>query len=164
MDTIITLEDPDSADFDPNLHRNMNEALAVLRKQLELFQPEALCLFELFVPWIYSRPLTPGQPVDAVWLRRRFRMFPFLRIDELLGHALRDLDRVEAPPDERMAGLREVKPYLRELLAAFWQRDGGWLKRLALKVLAAIVLGFALLQTPNLVLDVGSQIRTLVGR
>jgi hypothetical protein len=123
MNTFITIEDPDSADFDPNLHRNVNEALAVLRKQLELFQPEALCLFELFVPWIYSRPFTPGQPVDAAWLRRRFKMFPFLRVDELLAHAQRDLDRMEAPPSERMAGLREVKPYLCELAAAFWRRD-----------------------------------------
>jgi hypothetical protein len=51
-------------------------------------------------------------------------MFPFLRVDELLGHAQRDLDRVEAPPSERMAGLREVKSDLKELLVAFWQRDG----------------------------------------
>jgi len=164
MNTIITLEDPDSADFDPDLHRNMNDALAVLRKQLELFEPEALRLFELFVPWIYSRPLTPGQPVDAAWLRRRFKMFPFLRVDELLGHAQRDLDRVQAPPSERMAGLREVKPELRELWAAFWQRDGGWLSRLALKTLAVIFLAFALLLTPTFFLDVGSQIRAWVGR
>jgi hypothetical protein len=98
MNTIITLEDPYSADFDPNLHRNMNDALAVLRKQLELFEPEAL---------------------------RLFKMFPFLRVDELLGHAQRDLDRVQAPLSERMAGLREVKSDLKELLVAFWQRDGG---------------------------------------
>jgi hypothetical protein len=124
MNTIITLEDPGRADLDPNLHRNMNDALALLHEQLELFEPEALRLFDLFVPWIYSRPLTPGQPVDAAWLRRRFKMFPFLRVDELLGHAQRDLDRVEAPPSERMAGLREVKSDLKELLVAFWQRDG----------------------------------------
>lgn len=165
MNTIITtLEDPDSADFDPTLHRNMNDALAVLRRQLELFEPEALRLFELFVPWIYSRPLTPGQPVDAAWLRRRFKMFPFTRVDELLAHAQRDLDRLEAPPSERMAGLREVKPDLRELLIAFWQRDGGWLSRLAFKALAVILLGFALLLTPTFFFDVGTQIRGWLGR
>jgi hypothetical protein len=149
MNTIITFEGPDSADLDPNVHRNMNDALAQLRKQLELFEPEALRLFELFVPWIYSRPLTPGQPVDAVWLRRRFRMFPFLRLDELLGHAKRDLDRVEAPPSERTAGLREVKADLKELLVAFWQRDGrkllGPLLRIVgLAVIAASVCAGAL--------------------
>jgi hypothetical protein len=143
MNTIITLEDPGRADFDPKLHRNMNDALALLHKQLELFEPEALRLFELFVPWIYSRPLTPGQPVDAVWLRRRFRMFPFLRLDELLGHAQRDLDRVEAPPSERMAGLREVKADLKELLVAFWHRDASKLFRPLLRIvgLAVIAVG-----------------------
>lgn len=164
MNTFITIEDPDSADFDLNLHRNMNDALAVLRKQLELFQPEALRLFELFVPWIYSRPLTPGQPVNAAWLRRRFKMFPFLRVDELLAHAQRDLDRMEASPSERMAGLREVKPYLVELLTAFWQRDGGWLSRLAFKAFAGILVGFALLLTPTFFFDVGVQIRGWLGR
>jgi hypothetical protein len=63
-----------------------------------------------------------------------------------------------------MAGLREVKPELRELWAAFWQRDGGWLSRLALKTLAVIFLAFALLLTPTFFLDVGSQIRAWVGR
>ena len=144
MNTIIFLGDPDSAEFDPTLHRNMNEALAVLRKRLELFQPEALCLFELFVPWIYSRPLTPGQPVDGVWLRRRFRMFPFLRLDELLAHAQRDLDRVDASPVDRMAGLREVKPDLSELVAAFWRRDGRKLLVILLTIVALPAIAISL--------------------
>lgn len=163
MNTLTTPMAMCSAQVEPKLHPNMAEALQALRNELDLFQPEALPLFEIFEPWIYATHCRPGIPVDGGQLRHRFLMFPFTRVEELLKHARASTLIAGSTVSQRTAGFREVATDLRQLLSAFVRRDGRWVGRIALKALGYVAAGTVLLLAPTFFFDVGTQIRSWIG-
>jgi len=162
MNTLTTSMAMCSAQLEPKLHPNMTEALQALRDELELLQPEALPLFEMFEPWVYATHCRPGVLIDGGQLRHRFLMFPFTRMEELLKHAIASTRVKGGTVAQRTSGLREVAADLRQLLSAFAQRDGRWVGRFVLKTLGLVLAGIALLLAPTFFFDVGTQLRSWI--
>lgn len=150
--------------YQTDLHANMAEALEALRVELGARRPEALPLYELFVPWVYAAHIWPGERVNGRNLRVRFLVFPYQRLEELVNHAKTTTRIKGGTAAQRTAGFREVRGDLRELWDAFMLRDGRMFRRLALKALGIAAVATILILAPIFFFDVGSLLRAWFSR